>query len=374
MKTKNTDRMDAEYRQRAADHELYMLESDLENKVIAGIRKRQKAIPGLRTDKYGRIAIWGDGELTPGCGACCLEGRWTQIRTTTKCCCHCSFCYHFTGKKWWGVELIPPDMYVINDTMYSENDVRLLFENQGGNFVNGVAWLHFEPLMELDKMLPLMKFIKGKGLHQWLYTNGVLATEVTLKKMRDAGLDEIRFNLAATNCADPVIKNMKRARKFFKYLCVESPVFTSFHNSFMKKRSAILDTGVDHINFAELQLFPGTLDNFKNEGQIYRYRKGYVSPVKSRQLVYDIFETASRERWRGVVLHDCSNETKFLRGIMAMSRVNMGFGRISYSSHLRLEKDHYEKMIEYLNISDSERKAKLKKILSDNEGAYIERF
>jgi pyruvate formate-lyase activating enzyme-like uncharacterized protein len=331
---------------KAINPKLYKIELALEKKVIFDIKKRQSNIPGLKVGNFGYTATWGEGELTPGCKGCCLQGKWTQIRTTTKCNLSCPFCYYFGQKKSQDYESIPADIYKIGMGLYDGNDVRMLVEVQGKKLLNGVAWLHFEPLMETNKMLSLMKFLHKKGLHQWLYTNGLLATEENLRKLADAGLDEIRFNLAATNCSDAVIKNMKHARRYFKYLCIESPMFTQFFNSFMKKKNAILNTGVDHIHFAELQLFPKTKNNFKGEGMFYRYKRGYVSPIKSRQLTYDIFETAAREKWENVVLHDCSNETKFFRG--AVIPYNKEFGRINYFCKLNLDKAFYISALSYL--------------------------
>ncbi|MFH1201782.1 MAG: radical SAM protein [Candidatus Omnitrophota bacterium] len=319
---------------------LYQIELAVEKKVIADIRKRQKRIPGLRQDPLKYTAFWGDGEMTPGCKECCLKGRWTQIRTTTKCNLHCSFCYYFGEKDFASKEMIPADVYMINESFYTQDDVKLLLEKQGKKFINGAAWLHYEPLLELDKMPPLIEFIHQKGFHQWMYTNGILATEENLKKLSDAGLDEIRFNLAATDCSDRVIKNMNIARKYFKYLCIESPMFTKFYNSFMKKRKEILDTGVDHIHFAELQLLPKTMANFKDQGPVYRYKRGYVSPIKSRQLTYDVFETAVKENWKNVVLHDCSNETKFFRGANLSNP--MFFGHIDYQGVTNLDTAFYK--------------------------------
>lgn len=357
MKKKTKKSKDSTLKQEISNLMRYKIELDLEEKVIADIRARQRAIPNLKQDDLGYTAIWGEGEMTPGCKDCCLQGRWTQIRTTTKCMLNCSFCYYFEKKDTPEREMIPRSVYQINNRFFGETDVRLLFESQGKEFINGAAWLHFEPLMELDKMLSLMKFIHKKGYHQWLYTNGILANEENLKRLKDAGLDEIRFNLAATNCSDEVINNMKYARKYFKYLCIESPMFTAFYNSFMKKKDMILDSGVDHIHLAEMQLFDKTRNNFKDEGTIYRYKQGYVSPIKSRQLTYDVFEVASREKWKNVVLHDCSNETKFLRGVNN-SGFNMGFGSVDYGGSLKLDEQFYKDALRYLHFSSSANKTK----------------
>lgn len=348
-KTKNINKQElsaSTFKQQMQDLRLYQIELAVERKVIANIRRRQEMIPGLKQDSLKYTAIWGDGDLTPGCKECCLKGGWTQIRTTTKCNLNCSYCYYFGEKDFPLREIIPDGLYRVgqNPNLLSEDDIKLLFEIQAKKFINGAAWLHYEPLMEMDKMLSIMKFIHNKGYYQWIYTNGTLAIEENLKKISGTGLEEIRFNLAATDCSDKVIKNMRTARRYFKYLCVESPMFTKFYNSFMKKRKQILDTGVDHIHFAELQLFPKTKANFRDEGPIYRYKRGYVSPIKSRQLTYDVFEVAVKERWKNVALHDCSNETKFFRGVIG-GCASVRFGDIFYGGILNLDNSFYREAL-----------------------------
>jgi len=82
-------------RQKINNSKLYQIELAVEKKVISDIRARQKKIPGLKQDALKYTAIWGDGDMTPGCKKCCLKGKWAQIRTTTKCNLSCSFCYYF---------------------------------------------------------------------------------------------------------------------------------------------------------------------------------------------------------------------------------------------------------------------------------------
>jgi uncharacterized protein len=360
-----------ESKQREIDLSLHEIESELEKKVIADIKKRQQAISGLQQDSLGYTAVWGKGGLAPGCRHC-LQGKWTQVRTTTKCNLDCSFCCYYGIKDIPEEERIPLKMYLVgsNNRLFTEADIRLLIEVQGKKFLKGVAWVHFEPLAAIDKMLSPMKFIHKKGYHQWLYTNGILASKENLKKLADSGLEEIRFNLAATNCSDQVIRNMRTARKYFKYLCVESPMFTAYYDNFMKKKKMILDTGVDHIHFAELQLFSKTKDNFKREGITYRYKKGYVSPIKSRQLIYNIFETASREKWDNVVLHDCSNSTKFYRGLNNSSIA--AFGQVDYRRFLSLDKEFYKNALRYLKDMDIDKRKKYEKMLSKINNNFID--
>ena len=329
---------------------LYDIELALERHVIEAVRQRQARVKGLSRGGFGYTATWGEGDMTPGCRDCCLKGRWTQVRTTTKCNLNCPFCYYFGQKDRHDRELIPRNVYMINGRFFDLDDAKMLIETQGEKFLNGIAWLHFEPLLELDKMLPLMEFVSHRGYHQWLYTNGVFASREALLQLSRAGLNEIRFNLAATNCSESVIENMAAAREHFEYLCIESPVYTGFVESLMKRRDRILATGVDHIHLAELQVFERTRKNFLSEGTLYRYKRGYVSPIRSRQLVYDIFDTAVREGWKGVVLHDCSNETKFYRGAVAHSPEHFGFLR--YEKKLELGPWFYEDAVNHLESTE----------------------
>lgn len=333
------------FKDRRVKLKLYQIELALERKVISDIRKRQKRIIGLKQDPLKYTAFWGSGDLTVGCRDCCLKGRWTQIRTTTACNADCIFCYYYGTQDSQLREMTPKGLYRLGSSkFYDERDIKLFFEVQGKKHISGAAWCSHEPLMTMDKIPSLMKFLSKKGYYQWLITNGILATEENIKKLSDAGLDEIRFNLAATDCSKEAIKHMKIARKYFKSLCIESPMFTNFFNSFMKKRKEILDTGVDHIHFAELQLFPLQMNNFRDEGPFYRYKGGYISPIKSRQLTYDVFDVAVKERWKKVVLLDCSNEVKFYRGVNACNQGET-FGSLHYSGHMDLPESFYEEVL-----------------------------
>jgi len=334
-----TDKSGTDFGKKLAALQLYQLELAVEKRVIAGIRQRQDAIPGLKQDPLRYTATLGGGDMTVGCCECCLKGAWTQIRTTTKCNLDCDFCYYYGEQDSPDREMVPPGYYMLGGSMmlYTETDIKLFFQAQGKE-IKGVAWLCSEPLLEMEKLLPLMSYLHREGYYQWLYTNGLLATDEVLTALADAGLDEIRFNLAATNVSDKVLGHMADARTKFKTVCVESPVFTQFCDTFITKRKEIIATGVDHIHLAELQLFKETADNFADEGPIYRYKKGYVSPIKSRQLTYDIFDVAAREEWRDVVLHDCSNEVKFYRGVY---NYNGSFGHVNYFCNMELPPSFY---------------------------------
>ncbi len=61
------------------------------------------------------------------------------------------------------------------------------------------------------------------------------------------------------------------------------------------------------------------------------YRHGYVSPICSRALTLKLMAQASREKWP-VVVHDCSNRTKFARDLNLKAREGGWFGQSAYGA------------------------------------------
>jgi len=162
-----------------------------------------------------------------------------------------------------------------------------------------------------------------------MYTNGTLATEENLKALAEAGLDELRFNLGATNCADKVIANIALARKYFKYVGIETPMTPEFLESFMAKKDAILATGVDFINCAELHLNSNNIWNYEGE-PMYICRHGYISPIWSHEITLELMRMADEEKWSCAV-HDCCNQTKFARDLNLRAKEGGWFGASSYA-------------------------------------------
>lgn len=313
----------------------------VESKVIQNIRDRQSKIENLKISGHGCVAVWGD-KLTPGCKAC-LDGSglWT-IRATQRCNLSCNFCYYK------GInlpELLPDHFNIANRTKYfTTNDIKIIIDKQGVN-LNGIAWVSHEPFVNINKHLDLIRYISKKGIHQWMYTNGTLIKEDDLRILQDCGLNELRFNLHATNCSSEVIKKMKIARKYFKYICIESPMTPEFFLKFKEKRKEIIDTEFDQINCAELHLSSNNSTYFDNES-LYCFKYGYISPISSRHATYDLIELAEKENWNSLSINDCSNEAKFYRGI----RRDLYFGEVDYSNEYELDPSWYLEAIEKYRI------------------------
>ncbi len=296
--------------------------------IEAAVDRRNEAlmaqIPGLKT-LQGRTLYVGDDDGFPkGCRSCLLGTGLSAIRKTNKCNIECKFCYNY-GE----LDCIPPigeGMWEIGGTKFYEKDIDLLLSVYPKP--TGISYVYLEPFMEIEKYYGVIRKFHAAGVHQHLYTNGLLATEETLRALGEAGLDEIRFNLGATNCADRVIEHIRIAKKYIPGVGIETPMTPEFFQSFARKKRAILDTGLDFINCAELHLNPNNIGNYAGE-PLYACRQGYISPIWSRELTLKFMRIAGEERWP-LVVHDCSNFTKFARDLNLRAREGGWFGASSY--------------------------------------------
>lgn len=282
-------------------------------------------IKHLKTLENRTFYVGRDDKFPDGCRSCLLGTGLSAIRKTNKCNIVCKFCYNY-GE----LDEIPPvgeGMWEIGGTKFYEKDLDLLLSIQ--QKPTGISYVYLEPFMEIEKYYPVVKKFREAGIHQHLYTNGTLCTEENLKALAEAGLDEIRFNLGATNCSDKVIENIGIAKKYFERVGIETPMTPEFFASFFEKKQAILETKLDFINCAELHLNVNNIDNYHGEN-MYISRQGYISPVWSRALTLEFMKTADEEGW-DLVVHDCSNYTKFARGLNLTSKEGKWFGASNYS-------------------------------------------
>lgn len=281
-------------------------------------------IKGLKT-LLGRTYYVGNEKKFPhGCRSCLTGTGLSAIRKTNRCNLECKFCYNY-GE----LDQIPPvgeGMWEIGGTKFCEQDIELLLSVQ--KKPTGVSYVYLEPFMEIEKYYGIVKKFHDAEVHQHLYTNGTLATDERLKALGEAGLDELRFNLGASGCADWVIENIKTAKKYIPQVGIETPMTPELYERFLEKKKAILDTGLDFVNCAELHLNANNIGNYEGEN-LYLCRQGYVSPIWSRELTLTLMRIADDEGW-DVAVHDCSNHTKFARDLNLRAKEGGWFGASSY--------------------------------------------
>lgn len=303
---------------------VYAVYAQIEESVDHRIAEMRKEIPNLQTLENRTFFVGNPEKFPRGCRSCLLGTGLSAIRKTNKCNIECKFCYNF-GE----LDCQPPvgeGMWEIGGTKFKEEDIELLLSIY--KKPTGISYVYLEPFMEIEKYYGIIRKFHNAGIHQHLYTNGLLAREEQLKALGEAGLDELRFNLGASNCADKVIENIRLAKKYIPHVGIETPMTPEFFNAFFKKKEAILGTGLDFINCAELHLNPNNIGNYEGEA-MYICRHGYVSPLWSHELTLKFMKIASEEGW-DIAVHDCCNRTKFARDLNLRAKEGGWFGASSY--------------------------------------------
>ncbi|MBQ9262831.1 MAG: radical SAM protein [Clostridia bacterium] len=281
-------------------------------------------IPNLKM-LAGRTYYIGDDGLFPqGCKSCLLGTGLSAVRKTNRCNAACRFCYDYGA-----LDRQPPvgeGMWEIGGTKFYEDDIDLLLSIQ--QKPTGISYVYLEPFMEIEKYYGVIRKFHQAGIHQHMYTNGINANETNLRALAEAGLNELRFNLGATNCSDKVIESMAIAAQYFPAVGIETPMTPEFFDSFQKKKDAILSSGIRFLNCAELHLNENNIDNYAGEN-LYMCRQGYISPIFSRNLTLRLLRQASEEHWP-ILVHDCSNRTKFARDLNLKAKEGGWFGQSTY--------------------------------------------
>ena len=283
-----------------------------------------KNLKGVGTEP--RSLYVGPDDLFPqGCRSCLLGSGLSAVRKTNRCNANCPFCYDY------GVlNQIPPigeGLWEIGGTRFREEDLPALFSIQ--KKPTGISYVYLEPFMEIEKYYGVIRRFSEAGIWQHMYTNGINANRENLKALGEAGLNELRFNLGASRCSDRVIDAMAIAAEYIPAVGIETPMTPEFYDLFTEKKDRILSTGIRFMNCAELHLNENNLGNYMGDN-MYFYRMGYLSPIYSRLLTLRLMKTASDEGWP-IVIHDCSNRTKFLRDLNLKAKEGGWFGASGYT-------------------------------------------
>jgi pyruvate formate-lyase activating enzyme-like uncharacterized protein len=194
-----------------------------------------------------------------------------------------------------------------------------------------------------DRAKELVKQVKTRFPHMylWAYTNGIAATADNMKELRDLGLDELRFNLAATDFDQRIINTIKdHALNIFPWVTVEIPIYDESFNHLIQREKIkeLADMGVKQLNLAEIRVpSPDSTEekdispaarNFLDSEEIYRYDYMFLNVltvVKSRLYTYDVFEYVNRHNI-DIRVNDCSQDAKF---VQISRRTARGLDKIS---------------------------------------------
>lgn len=181
-------------------------------------------------------------QLSKGCMFCGL-GVWSCLFITGKCNANCFYC---------------PTSQLTDDVPSSQN---LHFETAESyaEYINhfrfkAVSFSGGEPLLFFDRTLNYLKQIRKKcspEIYIWMYTNGIFAAELKLKKLAAAGLNEIRFDIGADNYK---LDKIKFAKGIFQNITIEIPAIPEEKERIKQLLPEMTKAGVTNLNLHQLRL------------------------------------------------------------------------------------------------------------------------
>ncbi len=183
------------------------------------------------------------GSLSRGC-LHCIEGDWACNFINRLCNRDCFFCKRShrvireePEAETWGFFFPGPAAHITYLKTFN---------------IGGVSFSGGEPLLVKDRLLEHITSVKkelGESVYIWMYTNGDLVDREILAQLRDAGLEEIRFNIAAReyDLAPAVL-----AKEFIPVVTVEIPCIPEDHEHLKALLPVMQDVGINFLNIHQL--------------------------------------------------------------------------------------------------------------------------
>jgi pyruvate formate-lyase activating enzyme-like uncharacterized protein len=264
------------------------------------IEKIKLIIPDICIESNGEALYLGD--LSPGCRIC-KEGTWDCIFTTMECNLDCEFC------------LRPKDFPKSYAGSIFGAQLEEIAENHSKTIINGISLSGGEPFLKITRMIEWFTWFKNlyPNKYFWLYTNGLLADAESLQKLGNLGIDEIRFNLAATGYDHPaVMKNLALAVQYIPNVTVEIPAVPEHASKLLSSLSKWCELGVKFLNMHELIYEPGTnSETMSGKRKAMIFFDGHRSEIstESRDLTMAVMCKVYKDGLP-LAVNDCSMQSK----------------------------------------------------------------
>jgi len=274
--------------------------TELTEEWVNHVAKIKKEIEGVNLKANGEILFLG--ELSPGCKAC-KEGKWDCIFITLKCNLDCDFCWSPNFSSCKNME-----------SAFGSTPEEILF-NLAGTEITGISFSGGEPFLEWEKLINWFSEFKrlSPGKYYWVYTNGLLADEKKIRQLSKLGLNEIRFNVAATGYNHPVVlKNMKVASRFIPSVTIEIPSIPEHKSRVLSNLAIWSKLGVKYLNLHELMYEPDSNSaNHAGKKQIAILPDGHITAInpESRSLTLEVMKSVQK-LGLSLSVNDCSLQSK----------------------------------------------------------------
>ena len=245
------------------------------------------------------------GQLSPGC-AHCKQGSWDCIFVTRRCNLACSFCCSPKSARRRGI------------TSALGETVEQLVSNYLALGIRGISLTGGEPFLEPELTFSLIETLRRElgDRYFWLYTNGLLLRSEHIDRLAALGLDEIRFNTAATGYSDPIVlRTIARAASRLPAVTVEIPANPADVGRLIGSLAAWTSAGVKHLNLHELIRERDSLsDHLDGDFRKVVLPDGHVTDLSaaSRDVALEVMEAVVEMRL-SIHVNFCSFTNKLLQ-------------------------------------------------------------
>ncbi|MCU0645508.1 MAG: radical SAM protein [bacterium] len=267
------------------------------------------------------------GELSPGC-LLCKNGEWDCSFITPACNLNCEFCI----SPFVSHSHIPISAY--------GKTIEGMITNYKKIGIKGISFSGGEPFLNFMEILTRLQTLKQAlpDTYYWLYTNGMLVTKAQIDILADSGIDEIRYNTAATGYNDKkILRIMEYSAQKIANVTVEIPLILRDKETLGSAIPDYSSAGVQYLNLHELMKEDNTPsqqlnnENFKK----FIFEDGHATEISldSKFLINEIISKMTESKIE-ISLNFCSTINK-LRQIRKR-RANM----------IQLLKNSHEKIME----------------------------
>lgn len=275
------------------------------------IREERKKISDLRIyDGEATISL-NDIPLSKGCQAC-KSGSWICIYVGEECNLSCDFCpqedeRHTKGKHdTW----INGGNYTYGMKVELSDIDKVIKANPQ---ITGISFSGGEPFIFIKKIEEWSTYLTEKYPHiyKWIYTNGVYVNDNSLERLSKVGLQEIRFDAAATNYSKTTNEKIKLAKKYFDFVSIEVAALPWLTDDFHKCLLEVEDV-ITYLNIHTLQVHRGlnwerlleSHSDLNNELTYIDHRHGREESLQSALETYKTIQFI-KENNLDIIVNDC---------------------------------------------------------------------
>ena len=301
------------------------------NDFLSNVRKE---IPGACIEDDG--ASLSLGAISPGCRLC-KDGAWDCIFMTNRCNLNCGFCISSLS---------------INQKGFVSSlgkNVDELIDNYSKARIRGISFSGGEALLSFDELISMLVRLKNRfpGSYFWLYTNGVILTKNHIDLLSDSGIDEIRFNLAATGYDNKdLLDKVSSASIKIKNITVEIPAIWEDINKLLTVLETWTSAGVKYLNLHELMREQNSnSSSLKGNFKKLYLEDGHITDIelKSKSAVLETMRMINNKKIP-LNLNFCSIINKFRQ---LSGRRNIFVGMVKSAEEKQIDNDYLESVIAF---------------------------